>query len=253
MAYREVFERVEKKYLIREEQCAALMERIGSSLEPDAWGASTVCNLYYDTPSFYLIRTSIEKPLYKEKLRLRCYGVPNGDTASFLEIKKKYKGIVYKRRMALPYEQGLAYLGGGERTVPKGKEQIAGELNWFLQYYPQLAPRTAIFYDRQAFFVRDNDALRLTFDRNIRWRMTDLDLRCGSEGTQLLEEGYCLMEIKIPGALPLWLVEALEKTACYPAGFSKYGRAYQANLLRRRAENTACNENEFERERICYA
>ena len=223
-SYQNVFQRKEVKYLLTKEQKEALLPILYEHMRPDDFPHSSILNLYYDTPYYYLIRHSLEKPKYKEKLRLRCYGVPDAQTQAFLEIKKKAKGIVYKRRESLPYDQAFSYLngkGGGSNS------QIFHELDWMLQYYKELRPRVFLSYERDSLKGKEDPNLRLTLDQEIRWRTKKLDLRIGTEGEALLQEGQTLMEIKIPNAMPLWLAEALSELSIFPVSFSKYGRAYE--------------------------
>lgn len=227
----ETFERYEKKYLLSPKSFTALQERLAPRLNPDAYGAYTVCNLYYDTPDYRLIRASIEGPAYKEKLRLRSYGVPNGQDPVFLELKKKCGGVVYKRRAALT----LDALRRGDME----ESQVLQEIGWFMRLYQEPAPRVYIAYDREAFLVSGEPGLRVTFDRNIRWRQSLLDLSRGCWGSALLPKGEVLMEIKIPGAMPVWLSHTLSELGIYPTSFSKYGVCYKTCLAGGR-EATVC-------------
>ncbi len=231
MAYQAVFKRKEMKYLLSSRQYQQLMKELANRIVPDDFPVSTISNLYYDTPDFRLIRTSLQKPKYKEKLRLRCYRVPNADTQAFLEIKKKVMGIVYKRRESLPYRRAVSFLAGRD---PGGDSQIFRELSWMLASYKDLAPAMFLSYDRLSFKGKEDPSVRLTFDRNILWRTTALDLSAGTWGEQLLRPGQRLMEIKISNAMPLWLAEALARCGIYPTSFSKYGRAYETLLQRER-------------------
>jgi len=231
MAYQAVFKRKEMKYLLSAQQYQQLMKELGNRIAPDDFPVSTISNLYYDTPDFRLIRASLQKPKYKEKLRLRCYKVPDADTQAFLEIKKKAMGIVYKRRESLPYRRAVNFLAGRD---PGGDSQIFRELSWMLQSYQNLEPTMFLSYDRLSFKGREDASVRLTFDRNILWRTTALDLSAGTWGEPLLRPGQRLMEIKISNAMPLWLAEALAKCKIYPTSFSKYGRAYETLLWRER-------------------
>lgn len=217
-----VFRRVEIKYILSREQREALMQVLLPRVRPDEYGKTLVCNIYFDTPDSRLIRTSLEKPVYKEKLRLRTYGVPERDSTAFAELKKKYRGVVYKRRIALPYGEALRWLTGG--GLPAEETQITREIQWFLQYYGGLAPAMALCYDRIAY--DGENGLRITLDENIRWRQTTLDLLAGPAGRQLLKPGETLMELKAAGGMPLWLADALNELHIYPTSFSKYGRAY---------------------------
>ncbi len=218
------FERSEKKYLITTAQYTALREVLDEHMTADKYEQYTVCNLYFDTDHNDLIRRSIEKPRYKEKLRLRSYGVVADDDKVFLEIKKKFKGVVYKRRIVLPYKEVKAYLYNG--ILPSETGQIFREIDYFIRFY-QAVPKLYLSYDRIALCgVGAEKGLRVTFDRNIQSRTYDLDLSIPPDGEQLLAPDQWLMEIKAPGAVPLWLSEALTRLAIYPNSFSKYGKVY---------------------------
>lgn len=222
-----IFKRVEKKYMLTKAERAALLEKISPMLVPDKYGHSTISSLYLDTPDFRIIRASIEAKewghAYKEKLRLRTYGTPTAESNAFLEIKKKYKGVVYKRRISLSLAKAMEYINGGAKPPDS---QIMREIDCSMRFYSHPKPAAVISYERDAFFVRDLPALRITFDSGVRYRNTDLDLTCGSDGKRLLDDGYSLMEIKTDGAMPLWLSHALDELKIFPASFSKYGRAY---------------------------
>ena len=218
------FERSEKKYLITTAQYTALREVLDERMTADKYEQYTVCNLYFDTGHNDLIRRSIEKPRYKEKLRLRSYGIVADDDKVFLEIKKKFKGVVYKRRIVLPYKEVKAYLYDG--IPPSETGQIFREIDYFIKFY-QAVPKLYLSYDRIALCgVGTEKGLRVTFDRNIQSRTYNLDLSIPPDGEQLLAPDQWLMEIKAPGAVPLWLSEALTRLAIYPNSFSKYGKVY---------------------------
>lgn len=224
--YSDIFKRTEKKYLITYEQSLLLLEKIGSYLRPDEYGVSTINNIYFDTPDFRLIRASIEKPtVYKEKLRIRCYGSPNADTNTFVELKKKYKGVVYKRRVNMTYYQAIDYLC--KKLPPPEPSQITNEIDYFMRFYKTLRPRVSLFYDRMAYYSKEDKDLRITFDTNIRFRMKNLDISQGSDGYCILDENFRLMEIKSSAAMPLWLTDALSELKIYPTSYSKYGMCYR--------------------------
>lgn len=223
-AYTAVFQRRETKYLLSGPQLWALMPAIRQHMEPDAFPHSSIANLYYDTPDYRLVRCSLEKPDYKEKLRLRSYGIP-GDTAQvFPEIKKKACGIVYKRRVSMPYVQAVDYLAGKR---PGGDGQIFRELDWMLAAYPGLAPKVFLSYERDSWKGLEDPALRLTLDRDILHRESGLDLRYGFWGDPILLPGQTLMEIKVPGVVPMWLARTLSELEIFPTSFSKYGQVYR--------------------------
>lgn len=235
--YQSVFFRREVKYLLTAAQYRSLLPTLEQHMVPDQFYKSAISNLYYDTPDFLLIRESLEKPVYKEKLRLRCYAVPEAQSPAFLELKKKMDGVVYKRRETLPYTQAVEYLSG----AGGGDSQIFHELDWFLRFYPHLAPRMFLSYDRVSLRGREDAALRMTFDRSILWRTTQLDLSRGVWGRQLLAPGRRLMELKLADAMPLWLADALAEAEIYPVSFSKYGAAYQAMLRLHEYETEAAS------------
>ena len=222
--YQAVFKRKEVKYLLTEAQLAALRPVMETHMEPDAFAHSSISNLYYDTPDFRMLRRSQEKPVYKEKLRLRSYGVPDEETQVFPEIKKKAEGIVYKRRVSMSYGDAIRYLS---RRRPGEDGQIFQELNWMLLAYGSLAPRIFLSYERDSWKGREDPYLRLTLDREILWRTEALDLRRGAWGEPLLEPNQVLMEVKISNAAPLWLAEALSENGIFPVSFSKCGRAFE--------------------------
>lgn len=227
--FNSIFKRTEKKYPITLKQKQELMKAIGERLLPDKYGESTVCNIYFDTGDYRLIRASIEKPtVYKEKLRLRCYGKAEDESNCFVELKKKYKGIVYKRRVNMKYRDAINWLCHG--IPPENETQIVKEINAFMGFYGSLKPAAAIFYDRSAFFCKDDPALRITFDSNIRYRKEDTDLRKGDGGKNILGKDEFIMEIKTPAAMPLWLTAELDRLKIYPSSYSKYGTAYKLDF-----------------------
>lgn len=227
-----IFRRNEKKYLLTEQQYQELRELVSPYLEEDEYGHSTICTIYYDTADYELIRASIEKPIYKEKLRLRSYGVPTEDTIVFIEIKKKYNGIVYKRRIGLPFVEAVQSLEQGYIEPVPGQEQISSEINYFFQRYSNLLkPAVFLAYDRDAFRGIDDKDLRMTFDFDIRSRQDRLSLAAGDDGSNFFQNGEVMLEIKTIGAYPFWLIHALEQCGIYPASFSKYGNIYQRYIL----------------------
>lgn len=225
-----IFKRYENKYILDERQYQAVLRAIERFTVPDKYGQSEVCSIYYDTPDRRLIRASVEKPVYKEKLRLRSYGVPREDSDCFLELKKKYKGVVYKRRIAAPYSDCTAYMKGNGKLE---SSQIRNEIEYFKKFYGVLSPSVDIFYRRLAFYDAADPNVRLTFDSDILFRDYELDLKNGIYGERVLQKGLYLMELKTAGAMPLWTVEMLSSLKIYPSSFSKYGTAYKNILIKK--------------------
>ena len=222
--YKEVFKRAEIKYLLSAGQYERLMPYLERIAGIDAYGLSKINNIYFDTPDFRLIRASLDKPLYKEKLRLRTYGDTTGETNSFIEIKKKYDGIVYKRRISGRYADTYACLTDRTRAVEDS--QVGREIRSFLQTYENLRPAMRIHYDRIAMAGLQDPDFRVTFDTNIRWDTGVLDLSAADTGKPILAPGQILMEIKVANAIPLELSGKLSEWNIFPVSFSKYGRGY---------------------------
>ena len=224
----EVFNRYEKKYLIDAKDFKWLLEKLKERMEPDKYNKDgrlyNISNIYYDTPDDALIRASIEKPVYKEKLRLRSYGVPGIYDEVFLEIKKKYNGMVNKRRTCLRLKEAYNLLDNGIKPEDSFgiNKQVLEEIRYLLKIYKPV-PKVYLTYDRMAFFDREDDDFRVTFDTNIRTRRYDVGLEKGSHGELLIGNALWLMEVKSSKAIPLWFTKLLEEKNIKSVSFSKYG------------------------------
>ncbi|MCR4562310.1 MAG: polyphosphate polymerase domain-containing protein [Bacilli bacterium] len=230
-----VFERVEIKYILTKEQTEALKEKMASHMKLDQYGRSVIQSIYYDTPSYRLIRRSLDKPPFKEKIRLRSYGVPKSETTTvFLELKRKYAGVVYKRRVPLTVQQADAFFQNG---APAGAGQIARELSYFSKIYNPLTPAYNIIVDREAYFEVDGN-LRLTIDYNPRYRDYDFSFFKDPEGKPILPDGQTIVEIKVLGAYPLWLVKVLDEIKAVKQSISKVGAAFKiTHTIERKQKN----------------
>ena len=224
-----VMKRYELKYLLTAEQTAYLKERLVGHMEPDSYGLTSIASLYYDTPTYMLIRTSVEKPAFKEKIRLRSYGIATDTSPVFLELKRKAYGIVYKRRVqtTIPLVHKF-FSGEGDICAPG---QINREITVFRDYYKTLVPACLIIYDRKAYFEPGGD-LRLTIDENPRYRSDELTLMRSMDGISLLDEGWTILEVKVQEAVPRWLCDILSEGKIYKGSFSKYGEAYRQQLMK---------------------
>ena len=241
----EVFNRYEHKYMLNREQFEKIIKILDEHMDMDSHNENhtpyTIANIYFDTPDDYLIRTSLSKPEYKEKLRLRAYGVPDRETKVFLEIKKKFRGIVNKRRTKLKLAEAYSFVATGKAPEPKDymNTQVLRELEYFLKIY-NLSPKLYLAYDRIAYFEKENKDLRISFDMNIRSRRYDLALEKGDYGERLLPDGVYLMEIKTSLAKPLWLTHSLAELDIKRTRFSKYGTEFK-NMI----NHTESNEMEY--------
>ena len=223
-----VMKRYELKYLLSGEQTRMLREKLAGHMEIDAYGKTSIASLYYDTPTYQLIRASLEKPAYKEKLRLRSYGPATEESPVFLELKRKACGVVYKRRIQTTLPDARRFFTEKGETEENG--QIYRELSAFRDYYKTLRPTCLIIYDRTAYFEPGGD-LRLTIDEAPRYRVDDLTLTGSMDGIPLFEPGRTILEIKVQGAMPLWLNAILNECGIRKSGFSKYGEAYRRELM----------------------
>ena len=197
-----------------------------------------------------MISRSLEKPVYKEKLRLRTYGPRCAQAPVFVELKKKHEGIVYKRRIAasepaarllmvgVPYERAISRYPLVDEALEAESHsakslQIAEEIAACVRRNGPVFPSMAILVERVAWAPlpdargAEAEGVRITFDERIRYR--DLFVPAGKRASvPLLAAGEAIMEVKVPGAYPLWLVRVLDDCGAYPTSFSKYGEAYLA-------------------------
>ena len=235
-----VFERYERKYLLSPSAKDAVLRAMEGRMEIDMYGRTTIRNIYFDTEGFDLIRRSLQGPEYKEKLRIRSYRQVEAKEDVFVELKKKYKGIVYKRRIEVPAFQAMDWLiAGGEkpdllsRSEQPNFRQIRDEIDYFLRRYEGsgLSPKVFLSYERVAYapVSGSKEDIRITFDTNILARDRDLFLSSPTYGSPVLEDGLTVMEVKVPrdGAIPMWLARTFSENGIVRSSFSKYGKYYQ--------------------------
>lgn len=233
----EVFNRQEIKYIISDDTFRRLSDVLAGSMEPDKHNIDGktyhISNIYYDTPQHDIIRKSIDKPVYKVKLRLRTYGAAKPEDKVFLELKKKFISLVNKRRTAINLEEAVRYIETRKKPqlMPYMNGQVLNEIDYFIRSYEGLRPMVRLSYDRFAFFGREDKSFRVTFDSNIRSRRSDVRLDTGNYGELLLPGGLWVMEVKAERAVPLWFSRLLSENRLYPVSFSKYGTEYRRNIL----------------------
>ncbi len=225
MSTQMIFQRYETKYMLTKEQKERILEAMSLHMALDEYGRTTIRNLYYDTGDYLLARRSIDKPEYKEKLRVRSYGPAGEKDKVFVELKKKYDSVVYKRRLTLTAENAREWLAGREDV--QNESQIAREIAYFRDHYETLEPRVYLSYEREAWYDLDGSDFRITFDENILARRSRLSLAEEPGGEVLLKTGTTLMEVKCAGGYPLWLVQVLSREHIRKTSFSKYGMFYE--------------------------
>lgn len=237
------FKRYEKKFLINESQYNELIPKLLDYMNPDKYcqnnNTYSIYNIYYDTENNDVIRHSISKPYYKEKLRLRSYKVPTSkDDKVFLELKKKINGIVSKRRLSLTLGEAYEFLYNQKRPDVKDyiDNQVLNEIDYYLSK-TKVYPKVFIAYERNAFFCKDNPDFRVTFDSKVLTRRNHLLLEKGSFGEDVVGSGRYLMEVKILGSIPLWFTRILSELKIYPTHFSKYGNEYMNYCLDNKQNN----------------
>lgn len=236
MSYQTVFKRYEIKFLLTKEQKEKIINAMTPHMSLDQFGRTTIRNIYFDTDSYRLIRHSIEKPAYKEKLRIRSYQQASSESTVFVELKKKYKHIVYKRRISLPEQQAMNWICC-KQPCPVST-QISREIDYFLDYYDTLHPTVFLSYEREAYYSEEQSDFRITFDDTILCRQDALSLEYEAYGTPLLSPDLVLMEVKCSGGIPLWLTHLLTEEHIYKTSFSKYGAAYQTIIYPKLKEDT---------------
>ena len=231
MAFQTIFKRYELKYMLTENQKEAVLQAMEPYMTLDQYGRTTIRNIYFDTDNYRLIRHSIESPAYKEKLRIRSYSQAEPESTVFVELKRKYQKLIYKRRIALPEKEATEWLSG-KRHCQKNS-QISAEIDYFLRYYEVLGPMVFLSYDREAFYSKDHPDFRVTFDDTILCRQKDLSLESEVYGFPILPEGITLMEIKCSSGIPMWMASVLSEHQIYKTSFSKYGTAYRTLIYPR--------------------
>jgi len=229
VAYQAVFKRYELKYMLTASQKEALLQVMAPYMALDQYGRTTIRNIYFDTENYRLIRRSIEKPVYKEKLRIRSYRKTEKKDKVFVELKKKYNGVVYKRRISMPQQQAMDWICDGTDAPDT---QIGREIEYFRNYYTGLHPAVYLSYEREAYYCKDGGDFRVTFDDHIYARQDRLSLAETADGKALLPEGMVLMEIKTSGAMPMWMTKYLNENRIFKTSFSKYGTAYQTMIFK---------------------
>lgn len=229
MSIQTVFKRYEFKYLLTENQKKIIMKAISPYMQLDKYGRTTIRNIYYDTDSYRLARQSIEKPVYKEKLRVRSYSQVTKNDTVFVEIKKKYEAVVYKRRIAISEQDAMEWLDHG--ALDKESSQIAREIEYFRDYYETLHPAAFLSYEREAYYTKQKSDFRVTFDENILFRNDRLSLTEENDGVLIMPEKMTLMEIKCSDAIPKWMASVLSENEIYKTSFSKYGTAYITHIM----------------------
>ena len=220
-----IFKRYELKFMLTQAEKNIVLDKISRYMELDKYKKTTIRNIYFDTDNYRLIRRSLEKPDYKEKLRLRSYSKADENSDIFVEVKKKYDKVVYKRRLQLNEKEALNWICN--KTEPPLSSQIASEIDYLIMFYETLSPVIFLSYDREAYCEKSGGDLRITFDNNILCRENDLSLSSDVYGKEIIPKDITLMEVKCSGGIPLWLTQILSEHKIYRTSFSKYGTAYE--------------------------
>lgn len=238
---KEVFNRNELKYIVKsnvqKDLVAALKPYMCMDEFGDEEGFYSISNIYYDTHDYYFYQQNINRDVFRQKLRLRAYGKASLEDTVFLEIKKKYKGVVYKRRTLMKLKDAYRFLEPSVKledlkNFDNSNPQILREI-YFLKTFYKLEPKMVLSYDRQAFQGINDPEVRVTFDRSLRSRNYDLRIEHGSYGANFVDNGMMLMEVKVGASVPLWLVRILNEFSCRRQRFSKYSACVEAEIFNR--------------------
>lgn len=229
MAVKTVFKRHELKYILTLEEYEALAKCMEGKMFLDKYGRNRITSIYFDTEDYKIIRNSLEKPKYREKLRVRIYGQPSEDEEAFIELKKKYKGIVYKRRIKAKQSALLEHLNDNVETIEHS--QIQREIDYFKSTYDNILAKVYLAYDREAYFSKEDDEFRMTFDFNIRMRNRDISLEANEKDKDVLSKKQVLLEVKTVTGMPFWLLKFFKEKNISTVSFSKYGTAYKKYIL----------------------
>lgn len=219
-----IIDRCEQKYFLTNKQYEELMNKIEKKLEKDKYFSETIYNLYFDNDIFELINRSLDKPEYKEKIRLRSYEIVNNTSNVFLEIKKKYCSHTNKRRIIMKYCDYLNYIN--QNIVPDSCKQIFNEIDYCFKKYV-LKPKIKIRYDRKSYYLKEDDKFRITFDNNVRYSFKNLDFTVFNKEDKLLFKNGFIMEVKTFRGIPLWLNAIFSELKIYPTSYSKVGEIYE--------------------------
>ncbi len=229
MDYQSIFERVEAKYVLTKKQYSELMNELNNRLVPDSFPHSDISSIYFDTDDYRLIRSSLDKGSYREKLRLRSYCLKDDTSEVFLEMKKKYHGVTYKRRQAITYREAMNYILFGKMPCDS---QIMKEVDYLMNKYPDLKPKVLIRYQRDSFVSKEDNSLRITFDYRIQYSTENLILLNNNPEKTLTDDDTIIMEVKSLNAMPLWMTRTLDKMNIFPGNFSKYAQIYTNDILK---------------------
>ena len=221
-----IIDRCEQKYFLSNEQYENFINKIVEKLIEDQYFKETIYNLYFDNDKYELINKSLDKPLYKEKIRLRSYEIVNNDSLVFLEIKKKYNSHTNKRRIIIKYKDYLDYIEKG--IIPNCDNQIMKEIDYCFKNY-HLKPKLKVRYDRLSYYLKEDEKFRITFDNNVRYCFDNLNFREFANDELLFRDGY-IMEFKTFNGIPLWLNKILSELKIYPTSFSKVGKICEGEM-----------------------
>lgn len=241
MAAKTVFKRHELKYIFSIEKYEKLLKCMEGKMVLDKYGRNRITSIYYDTIDYKIIRNSLEKPKYREKLRVRVYGVPNEEEQAYIELKKKYNGIVYKRRVGAKQKDVLKHLNDKVEEIEHS--QIQKEIDYFKSEYDSIEAKVYLAYDREAYYTKVDSEFRMTFDFNIRVRNNNVSFEETRDDKLVLDENYVLLEVKTVEGMPFWLLEFFKENEISTVSFSKYGTAYKKYILPKFVEYVRSKKN----------
>ncbi len=221
------FKRHEMKYKLTYKEYKYLVDLMKKYMQIDEYKRNKITNIYYDTEDYKVIRNSLEKPKYKEKLRMRMYGDTEINDKVFVELKKKFKGIVYKRRIILDKNDQIF-----EIEKINMDNQVLKEIKYFLSLYNEIKPMIHLSYYREAYKGIEDSEFRMTFDFDIKVRNEDITFLSSRYDKNILDDDTVILEVKTVSGLPNWLLDFFKENEILQTSFSKYGEAYKKYLIK---------------------
>jgi len=226
--------RTETKYLVHVENFNAIRDAFSEYLEKDKYYFYKVHNIYFDNADNQIISHSIEAPEYKEKLRMRMYEHPGAVFQdAYIELKKKYLGVVYKRRKKLDLDAARQAIAQDVGCIDS-ECQVMREILFYMKK-TACYPKIYLSYERYSYYATEDSGLRVTFDTNIVSRRENLKFASSKEDSVPLLKNHMILEIKTCNYYPLWLIKILNDYKIYPTSFSKYGKIFEAEKVKEAA------------------
>ena len=224
--------RHELKYRLTESRAQAVAQFVKQYLPLDRYcklrrgGDYPIVSLYLDSENLHLCKESIDGRQNRFKLRIRSY-TDEPDYPCFFEIKRRINTVIMKSRARLMHSD-IEHVLAGLPIGPRNYNVDMKTLNQLQLYMAsiQAGPTVLIRYLRQAFEGDLDNRVRVTFDRELCYKVTDKPkVTLGGSGWQrnpATKNGGVILEIKFTGNYPLWLSRMAKYFDLKARSMSKY-------------------------------